>query len=113
VSTYTPRCGDVVRVDYETDDSPPRPTWYRAEVIRPSTQRAGDWEVRVIEVGPNCGVSVGVHLSPILGHGIELVFDDDAPTADLIESVCGPEGRTLACPPDMPCPIVGCCQRER
>ena len=75
MSTYTPTAGDVVRVDYVTDDNPPRPTWYRAEVIRPSTQRGGDWEVRVIEVGPDCGVDVGARLSPILGHGIELVPD--------------------------------------
>ncbi len=65
--------GDRVRVDYETGDG--KPTWYRAEVIGPSTQRDGDYLVRVIETGPHSKVSAGVILSPILGNGIELVPD--------------------------------------
>jgi hypothetical protein len=59
--------GETVRADYPTDDVPPRPTWYRAVVLGPSTQRAGDYNVRVIEADPNSGVRVGDELSPITG----------------------------------------------
>lgn len=72
--------GILVRVDYTTDTG--HPTWYRATVVRPSTQRTSDWEVRVVEVGPHCTVAVGALLSPITGHGIELVPDPSWTTTE-------------------------------
>lgn len=64
--------GDTVKVIFDEEG----PVWYRAEVIGPSTQRTGDYEVRVIEAGPRSTVTAGVRLSPILGHGVEMLIDD-------------------------------------
>ncbi len=69
--------GDRVRVDFTTDDDPPAAAWYRAVVIGPSTQRSGDFFVRVVEASPNSGVDLGARLSPILHGGIDLTPDPE------------------------------------
>lgn len=69
--------GDRVRVDFPARDDQTAPAWYRAVVIGPSTQRAGDFFVRVIEASPNSGVKVGARLSPIIFGGVDLVIDPD------------------------------------
>lgn len=70
--------GDRVRIDWETGDSLESPrvaAWYRAVVIGPSTQRDGDFFVRVTEASPNSGVTVGARLSPTLFRNIDLVLE--------------------------------------
>ncbi len=67
--------GDKVRVVYLTDSG--HTAWYHAEVVGPSTQRDGDYEVTVTAAGPHSRAVAGSRLSPILGHGVDMVPDDN------------------------------------